>query len=86
MIYDNNDNHPIINELKLNGWVIFEVMYARPSFEAGICSGWWIDCATTYNTEYYETHKSINNKFLGITIKESIKTIRDNKFPKNKIK
>lgn len=84
MIYSNNDNHPIIRSLKDKGWVVFEVTYARPSYKNGISGGWWIDCAVAYETNHRDSHKLINDKFLGTTLKSSLALVKSNKFPENK--
>lgn len=77
MIYDNNDNHVIVKALKNKGFNLFNIMYARPSFTNGINSGWWVDIAPTYGTEYYESHKEIKDKYLGRNIKEVMKNIKN---------
>lgn len=77
MIYDSNDNHIIVKALKDKGFDLFNVMYARPSFINGINSGWWVDIAPAYGTDFYEINKEINNKYLGINLKEAMKNIKN---------
>lgn len=80
MIYDNNSNHPTVKMLKRKGWVLFDVTSSRIKNEYG---GWWIDTAVAYNTDHMESHKAINGKFLGMTLKEALYTLRRDDFPVN---
>jgi hypothetical protein len=83
MIYTYEDKHPIISAIKKKGWVLFEVYSARVTEKNGICGGWWIDCAVAYDTEHYETHKKINRKYLGNTLRDSLKEVKSDRFPSN---
>ena len=51
MIYDQDDNHPVINALKNKGWHTFYVHSSRIKNQF---SGWWID-----TPEERITHKPI---------------------------
>lgn len=81
MIYDNKDNHIVVNKLKEKGWVLFDVSQSRVK---NIYGGWWIDTAPAYGTEHYDSHKKIDGIFLGSTLKESLHTIKGVNFPTNK--
>jgi hypothetical protein len=83
MIYTYEDNHSIIDAIKKKGWVIFEVYGNRVTKNSDIYDGWWIDCAVAYGTKHFKTHKEINNKYLGNTLKDSLKTVNSEKFPFN---
>lgn len=83
MIYTHEDKHPIVSALKKKGWILFDVTAARVTEANGICGGWWIDCAVAYGTEHYETHKTINGKWLGITLKDALKEVKSDRFPSN---
>ena len=41
----------------------------RVTEKNGIHGGWWIDCAVAYETEHYEKHRAIHNKYLGNTLR-----------------
>ena len=47
------------------------------------CAGWWIDCAVSYGTEHFETHRIINGKWLGVKLKDALKEVRSDLFPSN---
>ena len=81
MIYTHEDKHPIITALKKKGWVLFDV-YAN-KLSDGIHGGVWIDCAPAYGTEHYESHKIINHKYIGNTLKDALKEVKSDRFPKN---
>ncbi len=83
MIYTHEDKHPIVSALKKKGWILFDVTVVRATEANGICGGWWIDCAVAYGTEHYETHKIINGKWLGITLKDALKKVKSDEFPLN---
>jgi hypothetical protein len=78
MIYTQDDNHPVVNAIKKKGWTIFMVTSSRIKNEY---SGWWIDIADTYDTEYAESHKAIDCKYLGETRKDALYTINYHNFP-----
>lgn len=80
MMYDNKDKHPTVEILKKKGWVLFEVYSSRFRNEWG---GWRIDTAVAFGTEHEKTHKEINGKYLGTTLKEALKTLKSDKFPLN---
>lgn len=84
MIYTHEDKHPIISALKKKGWVLFDV-YAN-KLSDGIHGGVWIDCAPAYGTEHWESHSVINHKYLGGTLKDSLKEVKSDRFPENKYK
>lgn len=83
MIYSNDDKHPIITALKQKGWVLFDVTFARATEKNGIHGGWWVDCSSSFGTEHYISHKQIDKKWLGMTLKDSLKNIKSDKFPQN---
>jgi hypothetical protein len=83
MIYSHEDNHILVKALKKKGWVIFDIMFAYPSQRNGKDSGWQVECATSYDTIYYQSHRVINGIYLGRTIKVSLDTIRSDDFPSN---
>jgi len=83
MIYTYEDNHKIIKALKKKGWVLFEVYGNRVTEENGINGGWWIDCAVAYETIHYETHKVINHKYLGDTLRDALNEVKSDIFPSN---
>ena len=79
-MYDNNDSHRTVNILKKKGWVLFEIYASREKNEWG---GWWIDTAVAHGTEHEQSHKAIDNKFLGVTLREALYTLRREDFPTN---
>lgn len=81
MTYSQDDKHIIVNALKKKGWKVFDIMYANKS--NGVHSGWRIECSPTFSTEYYESHKAIDGKWLGLTIREAMETIKSDNFPTN---
>jgi hypothetical protein len=83
MMYDNNDNHPTVKILKKKGWVLFEIYSSSVKDEWG---GWWIDTAIAFKTEHMESHKEINCKFLGCTLKDALYTLRQDDFPINGVR
>jgi len=83
MIYTHVDRHPIVTALKKKGWVLFDVTAARTTEANGISGGWWIDCAVSFGTEHYKTHRIINGKWLGATLKDALKEVNSDKFPSN---
>ena len=83
MIYTQDDNHPLVKLLKTKGWVIFDVTSARATERNGICAGWWIDCYQAFGTKHQETHRVINKRFLGITLKDALLEVKNDNFPTN---
>lgn len=83
MIYTHEDKHPIVSALKKKGWVLFDITRARATEVNGINGGWWIDCSPTFGTEHYETHKIVNDRWLGITLKDALNEVKSDKFPSN---
>jgi hypothetical protein len=83
MIYTYEDKHPIVSALKKKGWVLFDVYGNRVTEKNGINGGWWIDCATAHETEHYDTHKAIHGKYLGNTLRDSLRELKSDKFPSN---
>ena len=79
-MYNNEDDHITVKILKKKGWKIFEIYFSRHKSEYG---GWWIDTAIAFNTKYSKSHKAIHGKFLGVTLKEALYTLRHHTFPKN---
>lgn len=73
MYLDEKDNHPVVKALLRKGWIIFEIHHSK--FRNGH-NGWWIDA-----TQSPEDHKILNGKFLGVTKKDAILTIQNDKFP-----